>query len=383
MTRRLRVILPPTWALILAAVLYAALEGFVLLLEWRGGITLEGLRARPSTIIVGAAAVGLGIFRVLAFHPFFRPRYREWLARTPWTSRSPLPDGPVSLIWEDAILVSVLASMVLHAPLVSPPRILTTFLVSYLAALLVTLMTTGASAYGYAIVFGFGLIAHLWQEPWAALSVALAFACVGQLGLCRSLERFPWASEPDWYLAGFTKALGFSRHLETKCGWPYDQCRPQAARLVKIPLSDAIVLSLLAGWGFFVFLGKLEEPRERVAAARDISVFMIMVMAGIRTLVYVLKGLPPISLLGRLATGRWIIPGYDQIFMASIVTCVAPFVIALGLRQIGASDEVIGSMAIASALFVVLKTGPRLETWGLTGRLRIFRLPEDVVVKVD
>lgn len=383
MTRRLRVILPPTWALLTVALLYAALEGFMLLLEWQGGTTFEDLRARPAHVIIGTATVSLGFFRVLAFHPFFRFRYREWLARTPWTSRSPLPDGPVSLIWEDIILLSVLAGLVLHAAQFSPPRMLTTFLVSYLGILLVTLMTTGASAYGYAIAFGFGLIARLWQAPWEALGVALALYGVGQLGLRHSLAKFPWTPEANWFLESFRKSAGLSGRTEMRCGWPYDQCPPKVGRQVKVPITDAIVLCLLAGWWFFVLLSTASDPVDRALAAKQAPVFLSAGMAGIRVLIYLSCALPPISLVGRLAQFRWIIPGYDQIFIAPATACAVPFIIAPGLRRAGVSDELIGSLAIALALFIVLKAGPRFEAWRLTGRLRTLRWSDALMVRVD
>ena len=90
MTQRLRIILPRSGVLVALAAFYLLFElplWFVRLRwEWYRPPTLN-----PSDLIIVFAALTYGGYRVVAFHPFYRPDYHVWLSRTPWTSRKPLP----------------------------------------------------------------------------------------------------------------------------------------------------------------------------------------------------------------------------------------------------------------------------------------------------
>ena len=109
MIRWLRVTWPPGWALALAALLWAGFDGGSLLLERGLGIpyyTMDSVKE----VILGVAsllAAGCATFRVAAFHPAFRPGYRQWLCDTPWTSRKPLPLGPIHLVPQDVLLIAI------------------------------------------------------------------------------------------------------------------------------------------------------------------------------------------------------------------------------------------------------------------------------------
>jgi hypothetical protein len=105
---------------------------------------------------------------------------------------------------------------------------------------------------------------------------------------------------------------------------------------------------------------------------------------------------PPISLAGRVATGRWLIPGYDRVLVAPLLA-VAVFVFtvlalldvspkvaspprtAAGLGQVvvpalyrAASDPVLqASVAVGLVLLITLTVGPSRRRWLLTGTFRI------------
>ena len=81
------------------------------------------------------ASIQHGLSRVFGFHPIWHGDYLNWLKMTPWTSRKPLPWGPVELIWEDGIIVGalILLSSILPAP--RAMQLLNAFLLSHLAAL--------------------------------------------------------------------------------------------------------------------------------------------------------------------------------------------------------------------------------------------------------
>ncbi len=74
----------------------------------------------------------------------------------------------------------------------------------------------------------------------------------------------------------------------------------------------------------------------------------------------------PISILGRICTGRWIIPGYD-------VCSVGPFLSLVGAIAVYALTprEISPSLAITTSLLLALITPPGLAQWRLTGKHRI------------
>ena len=120
MIRRLRLVLPPAGILLTYALVYTIFEGLVLAMEWRLGAPIRGMAGRPGVLLPLLAAALYGGFRVIAFHPVYRPKYRAWLESTPWTSGKPLPVGPVSLVWEDGVVLSLLCLLHLVQPELDP-----------------------------------------------------------------------------------------------------------------------------------------------------------------------------------------------------------------------------------------------------------------------
>src|SRR5262249_4966554 len=145
-----------------------------------------------AVLVIGT--VSYAVWRVQAYHPLYQPAYQTWLAATPWTSRQPLPLGPVHLVPQDVLLVG--AAVLLgwlygdrwaqHLPQV--------FLVAYLSYLGTSLFLTGAWPWGYTVAFGLGLAIWLWHDWPASLLAALLTYAVAYLGLRRSLAHFPWTT---------------------------------------------------------------------------------------------------------------------------------------------------------------------------------------------
>jgi hypothetical protein len=96
----------------------------------------------------------------------------------------------------------------------------------------------------------------------------------------------------------------------------------------------------------------------------------------VRLLAYTAACHPPISIVGRLVTRRFIIPGYDYVLIAPL--CIA-LTAALGLAVtyvIGPAYYVVTiPCALAAQFIVALNMGPSLRHWHLTGHHRIVYLP--------
>ena len=97
----------------------------------------------------------------------------------------------------------------------------------------------------------------------------------------------------------------------------------------------------------------------------------------IRLLVYIGPCRPPISLWGRIMTARWIIPGYDCVFVAPLCTLLVALIgLAVGIVADPAYwGTVVYPLTMAAALIVALNMGPSLARWRLTGHHRIAPWP--------
>ena len=110
-------------------------------------------------------------------------------------------------------------------------------------------------------------------------------------------------------------------------------------------------------------------------AARWVAGFMFTAVAGVvalgRFVLYAASHHPPISLWGRLATGQYLIPAYDVVFVTPLL------VVTMGLPCYGALYLVgvpaITSAAITTTLLIGLACtgGPRLRSWQLTAPSRL------------
>ncbi len=361
---RLRVVLPEGAALTVFALIYLLLEAPYAYLEWRVGRPLDV--PRPGMLVARLAALAYGGWRALAFHPAYRGDYRIWLERGPWTSRKPLPAGPIALSWEDALPAGALALMAaFHGPS-GPFIVLGLFLIGHQAIVAVASFTTGATPFGYAVAFLIGLSIRLWPEPRDFLAAAVAGYLVGWAGLRVSLAKFPW---PGYRKAGANDPKQAIR--EAACGWPFDQLQPKARSGRILPAHAGVLISLLAGWYLFAAESFFPDPAARRLFLHLGFVNAILILAFGRASLYGLGYAPPISLWGRLRTSRWIVPGHDQVYLAPLCTILVGVLALDRFRPPGLVDDTFLPIALAVACLVALTTGPSLARWRLTGRHRI------------
>jgi hypothetical protein len=85
---------------------------------------------------------------------------------------------------------------------------------------------------------------------------------------------------------------------------------------------------------------------------------------------------PPISLWGRLRTGRWIIPGYDQVFVTPLLVGTILIMLPWTLMQQGIGPDIYVPLTIGIATIVALAGPPSLMGWRLTGMHRIRSAPQ-------
>jgi hypothetical protein len=371
--RWLRLTLPPMGFVVAAVFVLLCAEGFYLWVRcWLEslGPTAEApselLKMRNS--IAGVAAAAYGVFRAVVYHPFFRSRYRDWLEQTPWTSRQPLPAGPIHLMWQDAVVMGIFL-LSLHGFPLGRIWVLQAFLFAYLGTLGVSFWGTGPWWMGYGILFGLGLVVRLLMWPFVALDVLAIVYVAAFVGLRTALARFPWPDSriPETLRQQFTGNIMARR--KWLLGWPYRQMSGVPQEHAVRP-RDGILAPLLAAWWVWALASHSSDPTAPVPVLSFIYATFVSLFA--RLLVYVGSCRPPISLWGRIATGRLIIPGYDYVFVAPLCTLlVAAIGVTLAFMARMKYSTITFPLAMAAVLIVALNMGPSFRSWHLTGHHRI------------
>lgn len=367
----LRVVLPPAAVVVPFLLIYGLLEVSLLMAWfWRGVRPAENEAHYVGAVVVVIAAIAQGGFRVLGFHPLFRSRYRQWLKTTPWHVGQPLPAGPIHLTVQDAIILALMCTMVIDHG-VSPWRIPFVFLISYLTFLVLTLPATGSWQQAYLVGFGLGLVVYLGRQPPAAVIAALAVYAVGYVGLLRSLARFPWNLSPEWdqFLTSSMGAQNLNEMLQPpQLGWPFDSVSP-ARPACGIGYADSVLVSLLLAWWTWVLISMPPSPRMQ-NAMMFIAVQLAIAGGLVRLGIYCSKHHAPISLWGRLWTGRWIVPRYDAVFVAPLVAA-AMGTASTALQFWPVPAPFCGALGVFVTFLPLLAMGPSYERWHLTGGHRI------------
>ena len=362
-------VLPPRWAIAIALALYLSLEALYGWWIWWVGIPDAGtevLKVRDTA--AGMVCAAYGAFRVLAFHPLFRPAYRRWLELSPWTSRKPLPVGAIRLVFQDLVLLLAVL-LLLHDSQVRFVLVPSAFLGSYLVVLCLSLMLTGGWQIGYALAFGLGVAVRLGNQPVASLCVLAALYVPAYVGLRRALARFPWKM-PDWWEQ--VEALFKPKRTEpskTALGWPYDHL-PFDLPDRLIPRKDGGLASLLAGWYLHAAASVMPDAEDPEAILAMAFFFCMMGCAVARTAAYCAVHRPPISFWGRIWTLRWIIPGYDQVLVAPICALlIGPA--AVMSCVLGLPPKIVLPLGVSLMLLITMNMGPTMKRWRLTGNHRI------------
>ncbi len=175
--KRFRQIAPTADRWVVCLAIFLLFEGPIIYFDWNRFPIAAHLPFRPGAFILVLAVVLHGVSRVVWFHPIWQNDYRAWLKRTPWTSRKPLPLGPIGLVWEDALVVGPLLLLCAILPAPSPVRLLCAFLISHLLVVTATLFMTATWAIGYSVAFGLGCAICSGQRPGCAWKPRRSFTC--------------------------------------------------------------------------------------------------------------------------------------------------------------------------------------------------------------
>jgi hypothetical protein len=170
---------------------------------------------------------------------------------------------------------------------------------------------------------------HMKFSTLALLAVGLLMYAVSYFGISRSLRDFP-----------------FTEERRAKLGLvPLEQQSPPSVPWPVVPGEDHLYLwfarvqSTLLGISVgAVFFGAAFHFRHEPDFGQGmlfIHGLIALVSVLVRLFVYVSECRPPISLLGRVATRRLIIPRYDRVFVAPILTIFTAFILPYAILRLG------------------------------------------------
>ncbi|MCA9081257.1 MAG: hypothetical protein KDA58_11910 [Planctomycetaceae bacterium] len=332
-------------------------------------------------VCVLAAMVYAG-FRVFYFHPLWQPRYRRWLLSTPWTVIDPLPGGPVQLALQDLIpltLLSLGASRLEgHHWYVVPGM----FAAIWMLASLVTFACVGPRWLAYVLVFLAGGIARTaLTEPTIAISIAGIMIAATQWGHHLSLSKFhDWA--PEWnekpgfddVLTSNTEAIA-EHQMQSLLGWPFEQMAPDLKKYQTLLKPwTGFLLALLVAWEYDCIIHLMAAIERRPIGFLGLGTFVGGIGVGLSSLRLFgfLNGhAPPLTLMGRIKTGRLIIPGYDYVFIAPALVLLVS-TIGVGLAHFIPLPPILkASGLLMTIVFLVSTTPPDLAEFHYTGNHRI------------
>lgn len=379
---RLGMLYRPWWLLPAMAFGYLMIDAPYVWLIWyeRVPIVQAADVGRTRDALLFVLALFYGGYRVLSYHPFYWTEYGRWLARTPWRPSKPLPLGPLRLALRDVVLVAIMM-LLMHNPQLDVIYVPICFLIGYLAALCASYWLTGSMMLAYVIAFGIGLAVRFLMFPWIAIAVLAALYPVAILATRQSLRGFPWSKPNLLVLEGSKRvrhqvAVPIEISHQYSLGWPFGVIQP-SDRIPGIRYRDGVLVSLLIGWWAYCLSSLSRNPEDGLKGLLVFGPLLPFSAAVTRLGFYCGNYRPPIKFFGRLLTLRWIIPSYDKVFVAPLVT-IAGMVLTIRLGSEASSflpvaidPRVIVSSAISLALLVALNVGPTLQNWRLTGNHRI------------
>jgi hypothetical protein len=316
---------------------------------------------------IALACILYAVYRAKAFHPFYQGSYNAYLRASPWACGDELPFGPLTLVVQDAFVVSLL--ILLPVLFGSPPLLIgaAIFIVFHSVIHAFALWWIGHRFHAYAVCVVLPLFFLSGAVPFVQYASSLLLLLIVWRGIQLSLASFPW----DPYSPERLRAMAKQRMV----GWPFEVLSPERPKHhIHLGFADKMALSFLFGWCFFLMSAPeaLRNPSERSGVAL-MTIMYCICMSLTMAIYYTAFCRPPISVAGRIATRRLIIPAYDKIFVAPLlIAALALFGPAfLHLFFSGPQAVVIYPLICSLSLLLAFFGGPPLEEWFLTGNHRL------------
>lgn len=302
--------------------------------------------------------------RLVSRHPIGHSHYLAWLMTTPWQVGLPLPLGEVRPALADVgalIVISACMKMYLGLPATIP---WIAFALAFSIASLGTLLRAGSKWPAFATWMLLFTLPRLYPQMQAIMAVTIAAYIIAQLAIVQSLRRYPWGYDTQ----EFPKVMP---------GGVFQLLSP-ATPEPDVSSRDALVVAAGLGWAAYSILWFFNEAKKvpfSDAGPMPIVAIVFCLGAILRWGIYCGSYWPPISLWGRVRTGRLILRGYDHVFVAPLLTVMAVTALPWWLLKCGTGHPITAGVTIPIAIVILWLCPPSLTKWRLTGSHRIL-LPE-------
>jgi len=346
------------WAIALDLLFTALLSPICFLLQdW------EMVRNMNTAFLV-LFAIAYGLTRCLLIHPVANSKYRQFLALTPYSNRHQLPKGPILLYWPDAVILGLMTA----AAWICPPEHwlipLAAFFVSFLAGHCFCMILTKQKT----LLAELLAILPLSIYPHENDAISILVFCIAYgivwYGTQTYLKQFPWNTSfwNDHYVAHL-KEKAFTQKI---IQWPWSQLNCE--KMVSFGWKTKLVICGLVFWWLHVVVFVIKDKRFI-----DIIPPLVGLIILFRFTSYIMGYMPPISLLGRISTGRLIIPGYDKIFVAPMIIALTGLFVPKVLLSAGLPETISIEFTFSLCLFLAMTLPPSHHSWRLTGHHRMIK----------
>jgi hypothetical protein len=333
--------------------------------------------------VAGVMAGYYGYSRAQHFHPLLNSAYGEWLYDQPWIHPQPLPMGPWHFVWQDVLFVALLALVASvggfafplyfdTTPLNCSLLIVALFLSGYVWTTFVNAALCHEKYAGLGVPLIYTSLLWVWQYRLMVAALLLAAAGLAHFSARRMLVNFhqvlPWraGSLSDRYSL-----------TQEGTGWPYDRLVLRVRNPI-VSLEQAVSLSVVAGWcaatvahiPYLVQGSRRMSPStydELLSATHSMLWFLSIMLVVARGSHYFRGMRMPISLLGRIATGNWIIPRFDRVLLPLVVLLLIGGLVPTLLTRLRAPLEVAAGVTVLLLVLVTLGMGPTLHDWWHAG----------------
>jgi hypothetical protein len=301
------------------------------------------------------------------------------------------------LVWQDALFLVIPVALIAQTNMITPLYIPGIFLLTFSVAHTWSLYQCGARALVVMILALSALAAGVILNPLLFLAISAFMAISVMFAVRKDLKKLPF------HEIGPLDTSVFSVKINTpipgavpetnnlirivvgpgadRVGWPLAILAPRDVwgGISRIRALVIAAISFLYAYAILHVSWKVKEADFQPETAFGgvlIPAALIAVLGLIRLVNYLSIGSSPISLLGRIATGRFVISSYDRVWLAPFLAPLIALAIAYtGYKLIGVNPLVISS-AFASGLFVLLYFGPSFEEWVLHTPMRINLSPK-------
>jgi hypothetical protein len=379
---------PPVVMVAVFAVAYGMVEAGLWVIQYAAGNFNADISRIPEIMsirsgILGTAAAVFALYRLCRFHPAGNLGYAAWLRSSPWTPDKPLPLGPVHIVWQDVVVVGVLAALAQWHDHVNPALPAIAFGIAWLAGMTLLLALTRTWLPCLCLGFLWPALSLPAMRGLPTLGIFGAIFLVVWYGHRKSLRAFPWwpgragaaGSMPPARARSWLEvevripALAYTPAVQSSdLGWPFQWLSPKTAH-APIPTSTSRALSALFGWWAYCAIVSLELPPSSA-----VLLFFGVIAAFLRLAIYCSGVVPPFNLRGRLASGRIIVPGFDRVWVTPLLVVALATAGGVAVGHAGQWYAAVTACTVALLCFALLSGGPTMQAWLLTGQHR-YRSP--------